>query len=108
VSCVFSRDFWFKLLRQVGLQVLAPQPGLPSLIWWEDASGSVNGPIKKGLNSLIAMGAWIIWNHRNKCTFDGWTTNVSLALRLAREKGLMWEMARAKGLFYLTASTPDA
>jgi hypothetical protein len=39
--------------------------------WWEEASGSVNGPIKKGLNSLIALGAWIIWDHRNKCIFDG-------------------------------------
>jgi hypothetical protein len=55
VSCVFSREFWFKLLRQLGLQYLAPQPGLPSfMLWWEEALGSVNGPIKKGLNSLIA------------------------------------------------------
>jgi hypothetical protein len=78
------------------------------MIWWEEASGSVNGPIKKGLNSLIALGAWIIWNHRNKCIFDGWTPNVSLALRLAREERLMREMAGAKGLSYLAASIPEA
>jgi hypothetical protein len=34
VSCVFLSDFWFKLLRQVGLQVLAPQPSLPSFMIW--------------------------------------------------------------------------
>lgn len=108
VSCVFSRDFLFKLLRQLGLQTLAPQPGLPSMLWWEEASRSVNGTIKKGLSSLIALGAWIISNHRNKCIFDGWTPNVSLALSLAREERLMWEMAGAKSLSYLAASFPDA
>jgi hypothetical protein len=106
VSCVFSREFWFKLPRQLGLQYLAPQPGLPSfMLWWEEALGSVNGPIKKGLNSLIALEAWIIWNHRNKCIFEGWAPNVSLALSLAREGRLMWEMARAKSLSYLAASS---
>jgi hypothetical protein len=64
VACVFSRDFWFKLLSQVGLQMVAPQPGSPSFMsWWEEVSGIVNGLVKKGLNSLIAMGAWIIWTH---------------------------------------------
>jgi hypothetical protein len=109
VSCVFSREFWFKLLRQLGLQFPAPQLGLPSfMLWWKEASGSVNGPIKKGLNSIIALGAWIIWNHRNKCIFEGWTPNISLALSLAREERLMWEMAGAKSLSYLAASSPDA
>jgi hypothetical protein len=62
VSCVFTRDFWFQLLRRFNLQVLAPQPGLSSFMsWWEEASCSVNGPIRKGLNSLIALGGWIIW-----------------------------------------------
>jgi hypothetical protein len=25
-SCVFAREFWFKLLERVGLQEFAPQP----------------------------------------------------------------------------------
>lgn len=107
VACVFSREFWFKLLRQLGLQLLAPQPGLPSMLCWEEVSWAVNRPIK-GLNSLIALGAWIIWNHHNKCIFEGWTPNVSLALSLAREEILLWEMAGAKSLSFLAASSPDA
>jgi hypothetical protein len=56
------------------------------------------------VSTLIALGAWIIWTHRNKCIFDGWTPNVSLALRLARDERMMWEMVGAKGLSYLAAS----
>jgi hypothetical protein len=59
VSCVFARIFWYKLLRKFGLHSLAPQLGLTSLM------------VKKGLSSLISSGAWMIWNHRNRCVFDG-------------------------------------
>jgi len=86
VSCVFSRMFWFQLLRTFDLQMLAPQLGLSSMSWWEEASSSVRGLVRKGLNSLIALGAYIIWNHRNKCVFDNWNPNVSLAIRMALEE----------------------
>jgi hypothetical protein len=26
---------------------------------------------EKGLNSIIILGAWSVWNHRNRCVFDG-------------------------------------
>jgi hypothetical protein len=74
--------FWFQLLWTFDLQVLAPQPGLSSFMsWWEEASSSVTGLVRKRFNSLIALGAWIIWNHRNKCVFDKWSPNVFLAIR---------------------------
>jgi len=34
VGCVFARQFWFDLLRQVGLAVLAPQPCDTSFDEW--------------------------------------------------------------------------
>jgi hypothetical protein len=33
-----------------------------------------------GLNSLVILGAWSIWRHRNDCVFNGATPNVNLAL----------------------------
>jgi hypothetical protein len=84
--------------------MLAPQPGLSSFMsWWEEASSSFIGLVRKGLNSLIALGACIIWNHRNKCDFDNWNPNVSLTIRMAMDERWMWEMAGAKGLSYLSA-----
>jgi hypothetical protein len=52
----------------------------------------------RGVNSLIALGAWIIWNHRNRIVFDGISPSVSVALCQAREDQQLWEMAGAKGL----------
>jgi hypothetical protein len=104
VSCVFSRIFWFQLLRTFDLHRLAPQFGSTSFMSrWEEASSSVSGLVRKGLNSLIALGAYIIWNHRNRCVFDNWIPNVTLAIRMAMEERWMWEMAGAKGLSYLSA-----
>jgi hypothetical protein len=56
------------------------------------------------VNSLIALGAWIIWNHRNRIVFDGISPSVSAALCQAREEQQLWEMAGAKGLSFLAAT----
>jgi hypothetical protein len=50
------------------------------------ASDSATGQAKKGINSIVALGAWIIWNHWNKCIFDGWVCNVSLALKIGGKR----------------------
>jgi hypothetical protein len=61
VSCVFTRQFWYLLLRQVSLHSLAPQP--TELIfdeWWKKAHITTSRLTKKGLDSLIILGAWMI------------------------------------------------
>ena len=105
VHCVFAREFWFILLRQVGLQILSPQPTELSFhAWWEKASSSTaDGLIRQGLNSLIILGAWTIWNHRNGCVFDGAAPSLAGALILADEERRLWSMAGARGLSFLTA-----
>jgi hypothetical protein len=72
--------------------------------WWEKAAGAVRGLIKKGLNSLIILGAWAIWNHRNRCVFDGWNSNITLILSWAKEEMHQWEIAGAKA--FLTWQPP--
>jgi hypothetical protein len=68
VGCVFARQFWFILLQRVELAALAPLPAVASFDeWWRQASDSVSGIVRKGLNPLIMLGAWTIWWHRNKC-----------------------------------------
>ena len=104
VSCVFARQFWYLLLRQVGLHSFSPQPSDTSFdSWWEKASGATSGLIQKGLNSLIVLGAWTLWNHRNRCIFYGITPNHGGALTLAGEERQLWNLAGAKGLSSLTA-----
>jgi hypothetical protein len=60
ISCVFARQFWFNLLQQVHLQMLEPQPGVSFLEWWQEANERAPGLIRKGLNSLVILGAWTL------------------------------------------------
>jgi hypothetical protein len=104
VSCVFARQVWAGLLQQVDLLELVPQPHDEVFEdWWCTLSLWVPAQLKKGFNSLMVLGAWIIWKHRNRCLFDGLAPSVPTALHLAREEALMWTMAGAKGLSLLQA-----
>lgn len=57
ISCVFARQFWYLLLRQLGLYSLSLQPSDSSFdSWWEKAIGAKSGLMQKYLNSLIVLG----------------------------------------------------
>ena len=104
-SCVFARQFWFLFLRQVGLHSLAPQPDDRSFVaWWERVSAATSGLVQRGLNSLIILGAWLIWKHRNRCVFDKASPNMTQMLILAGEERRLWALAGAKGISLLTAA----
>jgi hypothetical protein len=61
VSCVLTWQFWYTVLQQVGLQSLAPQQtDLVFDEWWEKTNMAASGITKRGLNSLIILGAWTI------------------------------------------------
>ena len=64
---------------------------------WEKASAATIGLTQKGLNSLIVLGAWIIWNRRNSCIFDGANPNIAETLKLASDERQQWTMAGAHG-----------
>jgi hypothetical protein len=52
VRCVFARQFWYYLLRRVGLAALAPYPAeLSFMEWWWRMSNSISNATAKGFNS---------------------------------------------------------
>jgi hypothetical protein len=55
------------------------------------------------INSLIVLGAWTLWNHRNRCIFYGITPNLGGALTLSEEERQLWNLAGTKGLSSLAA-----
>jgi hypothetical protein len=106
VDCVFSRQFWFNLLRQVQLQDLTPQPDSNSFLEWWRLGNRVTQSTRKGLNSIIILGAWTISKHRNRCVFDGIAPNLVACLSQADEERKMWELDGAKGISFLMAQLP--
>jgi hypothetical protein len=99
---VFARQFWAGLLQPLGLLQLVPQPwdeGFEE--WWSASSSMVQVELKKGFNTLVMLGTWVIWKHRNACVFDD-AAPVMAAL-LVEKEALMWSMAGARGISLLQA-----
>ena len=71
--------------------------------WWHWASEATEGLTRQGLNSLIILGAWAIWKHRNCCIFDGISPSVTDVLAQGCDERHMWELAGAKGISFLMA-----
>ena len=60
----------------------------------------------RGVNSLIILGAWMIWKHRNACVFEGVPPSVNSIMRDIKDEHSLWCLAGAKklqvlGLFYV-------
>jgi len=106
LSCVFAREFWFKLLQIVGLQFLAPQIDEFFDDWWDRINLNAGYQLQKCLNSLVILGAWTLWIHCNKCVFDGVSPSLARALLLAREELFFGGLAWARGMSYLLALVP--
>jgi hypothetical protein len=105
VGIVFARNFWFLLLGQVNLSGFAPQLGeVNTMQWWSRISEQLQGIAKKGLNSLITLGLWTLWNHRNECVFDRIKPSLEVALRRVEEDIDLWTFAGAKHLALITGS----
>jgi hypothetical protein len=109
ISCVFARQFWFSLLQHVHLQELAPQLETNSFMeWWQRINEISLESIKKGPNSLVILGAWTLWKHRNQCVFHGMTPSFVAAITQAEEERKMWDLVGTKGISFLMAQLPDA
>jgi hypothetical protein len=68
---------------------------------------ATSGLTKKGLNSHIILGAWTIWDHHNRCVFDGANPCMAEALILPGEERQVWMMVGARGLSYLTSPSEE-
>jgi len=91
-------------LQGFGLQDLAPQVVELSIDdWLANISKRVSGQGQKGLNSIIILGAWSLWNHRNHCVFDGINPSLSSIISVINEKLLQWSFAGARGVSFLLA-----
>ena len=62
------------------------------VLWWKKVDEAASGLIKDGVNSTIILGAWILWNHRNRCVFDGAAPNLVGTLMSFGDERRLWVM----------------
>jgi hypothetical protein len=87
VSGVLARQFWFLLLQRVGLAALSP--GMEDIsfeAWWSRSVEVVPKDLRDGFYSLVVLGTWSIWRHRNDCVFNGAQPSISRLLTLAGDE----------------------
>jgi len=102
-TCVFARQFWFSILQSLNLSQLVPRHTDNSFAdWWKKSWKKLQKHLRKGFNSLVILGAWVIWKHRNACVFDGTTPNLQGALQSFKDECHLWQISGAKGLAALS------
>jgi hypothetical protein len=47
----------------------------------EEITKRVGKQCRKGVNSLIILGAWTLWKHQNACVIDGDSPSVATSVR---------------------------
>ena len=92
---------------RLGIATLAPSNGDSVFAdWWRLAHRRMAKQHKKGLNSLIMLGAWLIWKHRNSCVFDHGRPNVQDVVQTISLVQQVWCLAGANKLVALWVTIP--
>ncbi|RCV33669.1 hypothetical protein SETIT_7G101000v2 [Setaria italica] len=74
--------------------------------WWQQAGSTLDKGTKRGFNSLVMLGAWILWKERNDIVFNGASPRMERVLLLAQEEAVLWRLAAAKGISDLVTAQP--
>jgi hypothetical protein len=89
--CVFVREFWFRILSRFNFQICVPSRHENSFSeWWRKSVKKVQKDKWKGFNTLIVLGAWLIWKHRNGCVFEGESPNLDNLIQAFKDEHHMW------------------
>ena len=80
-----------------------------SMLYWEQfCLTCLLFQVKEGVDSIIILGSWLVWKHRNYCVFDGGTPSLSRVMTTFREDVQQWSVAGARGVSYLLALPPTS
>jgi hypothetical protein len=69
-SCIFAHQFWYNILSPFRFGHLIPRSTESSFAdWWAGVCSKVHKDKKKGVNSVIMLGAWCLWLQQNRVVF---------------------------------------
>lgn len=99
ISCVFSREVWFRICSLVNLRQFSPaRDDLVFQDWWANLEAKVPYALRKGINSLVMLVAWWLWKQRNNCVFEGDAPSGNQIIQNIKDDAQRWCLAGAKDL----------
>jgi hypothetical protein len=102
-ECVYSREVWYRVLAPSGLAIIVPSPGIDFLDWWLSSRAQLPSEMRKGFDSLVILGSWLLWKERNRRVFNGITCTLVQLVVLLQEEAERWSMAGYSALAALWA-----
>ena len=70
VGCPFSRENWFKVLRWLGWEMVAPSTHTTNLSdWWLAARKDVPKIGRNGFDSMVVLVCWLFWKKKEQQDF---------------------------------------
>ncbi|GJN13395.1 hypothetical protein PR202_gb00089 [Eleusine coracana subsp. coracana] len=69
LGCPFSREVWFKLLRNTVSQRLTPYSEAQLADWWCSSRKQLPKDRRKQFDSLVLLVSWELWKERNRRVF---------------------------------------
>jgi hypothetical protein len=94
VSCVFSREVWFKTLSCFGWQLATPPQNAIFTRWWLHWCRRIARPRRRAFDSVVAMTTRLLWLQHNEKVFRGLSSTPDFVLQLMLRTCDQWCAAR--------------
>jgi hypothetical protein len=86
-------------VNSLGLANLSPASNESTFAdWWEKVCKQVHKSKRRDFNSIIILGAWCLWLHRNKAVFDGVRPSFQGIKSVFLDEFESWRLAGARHL----------
>jgi len=98
-ACPFTREVWFRMLRTLGWETLAPDTQSTFLVpWWSAARKQISKDNRRCLDTLVILTSWLLWKERNHRTFDQRVRTVDDVLTWVYDEIVAWFQAGYRSL----------
>lgn len=97
VGCPTSRMVWFSVFRHLGWQSATPTDRMLCFVdWWGHARQERARGERRCFDALVILISWLIWNERNRRTFDHHARSHEELLTIVDDEIISWLRAGYK------------
>ena len=97
LNCSFARQIWYLVLQRLRWHSLTPNGRCFDLAtWWTSSRKKLTKVDRKAFDTLVILTSWMIWNERNRRTFDSRVKTVHELWTCILDEAVAWDIAGFK------------